>query len=117
MTSSVDKGRATGVIFLDFCKAFDIGPKIHFSLNWRQMDLMDKKVVRQSHLEGRGQCLRGHITDKWCLLGVHTGTSVFNIFINGTDKGVECNLSKFADDIKLDDVVDTLKDEMPSRET
>ena len=37
MTASVDKGRATGIIYLDLCKVFGMVPH-HFSLNWRDVN-------------------------------------------------------------------------------
>ena len=37
------------------------------------------------------------------------GLVLFNIFIGNTDSGVECSLSKFADDNKMSGAVDTLE--------
>ncbi|GAB0176530.1 cAMP-dependent protein kinase inhibitor alpha [Grus japonensis] len=41
--------------------------------------------------------------------GSDLGPIVFNILINAIDSGLECTLSKFADNIKLCGVVDTLE--------
>jgi len=41
------------------------------------------------------------------LPGSVLGLMLFSIFINGTASGIECTLSKFVDDTKLCDVVNT----------
>ena len=116
-----DKGGVVDVIYLYFCTldkstvghcpTWLADRQIVEKWIWWVDHLLDKELPGWLHSESCSQCSVSSGDWWWVAVpqGSVLGLVLFNSFVGDMDSWMKCTLSKFADDTKLSDAIDTLE--------